>query len=357
MYFDKMKKDPKKMIKKIFSELFNLKKHFDLEDFVGISKKDIVFSELNLFSAVSSFIFVSFFIISAIIHIASPNEYWNHFLVLLFLFEMSFFFLVYSRKIWLADIKSSREWFEEIGFEILAIRYHVIKTNKWAGLEVLFGTVAFLIIFPYVFGLIFDDEELSVDDEQFLMTAYSFVFSFIWIPLILILSNLIFRLRFFFKYFSNYYCSKGCLLLIKNGDTLEDEYKARVFKFCLEFYDDFLKLSTNVRIKDLDIIYSNVLSQLKKPLDTFYEEFLKTFENEKPFEPLAYLASILNETESSKLITAYRFTNKFKIGAKWLIPSILAILAVLNFVFGTGKLLVDELIKYLSQFMPKISFG
>ena len=116
-------------------------------------------------------------------------------------------------------------------------------------------------------------------------------------------------------------------------------------------------MSTGFQIKNQDAIYSSIACELKRPADVFYKEFLKTFDNEETFKPLSYLASNLNETESLNMLTSFKYSDKFKIGTKQFVPIILVFLAVLNIVFGIGNSYTESIIKYISQFITKISFA
>ena len=83
----------------------------------------------------------------------------------------------------------------------------------------MFITAFMLMIIPYIF-------QPLIEDELLLHNFRSFIFSLIWIPFITILSNLIFRIGFFLRDFPNYFCAKGCLILINEGKMKEDGEKA-----------------------------------------------------------------------------------------------------------------------------------
>ena len=100
---------------------------------------------------------------------------------------------------------------------------------------------------------------------------------------------------------------------------------------------------------------------------TRLDAFFKIFENDKTYEPLSYLKTVINEQDSKAILIPNKLTINFKIGSKKLGAVILFALGILNIlginIIGDIEELVnlvtehiEKLVNLVTDNMPEITF-
>ena len=127
------------------------------------------------------------------------------------------------------------------------------------------------------------------------------------------------------------YLAKGCFRIVKKSSDEID--KAKYFMIGLIWYNKFLKHTFNLQINNIDTIFEMVF--IKSPLDTHKTllSISKSFENEKGFDPLRHLTTVLPNAEGEKILTKQSLRTRIQESSDLIIPIVTTIVTLITTFF------------------------
>jgi len=186
--------------------------------------------------------------------------------------------------------------FESIGFERLVIR-HMLQ-EKVFRFYVIVTVILTVIILSSFF--IFGSENLF------------YLFGFWALPGMMVYIMSI--PRWFMLNGADFgFCfARGCFKIINNFRQLEDIVQTNYFILGLTNYDNYLKRNLKVRIKNLEKIYSQIVSDDLETQNKSIETIHNLLEEGRKLDLLRYLAKFLGEKNKQEILEPEKFSKKFK---------------------------------------------
>lgn len=220
--------------------------------------------------------------------------------------------------------KSSKFFFDKIGYEKLSIRYAVLKKiyDKWV--RFLIYSIAFSAIVWYFTSLI------QNQNANFWMNLHGFLIAIALLP-----GTMIFSMRvvigFMQKYEDYYfYLSKGCFRIAHNLEGLDELHQSAWVVNGLYSYNKYIRKNVTLHINNLEIMYSKIISTSNKSMNELLQTILDKLESSERLGLLRYLLS-LDDTNSNKMSFSYRgFRARMKDTLPFVIPVISVIFTALE---------------------------
>jgi len=185
--------------------------------------------------------------------------------------------------------------FEAIGFEKVTIR-HIIQEKVFRFYVVVTVILAIIIL-------------------SFLILKFQYVWvlvGFLLIPGMMVYVMILSRHFNFIASDSEFCFARGCFKIINNFKQLDDTTQVRYFISGLNNYDNYLKKNIKVRIKNLEKIYSPIISDDLETLNKSTETIHNLLEEGRKLDLLRYLAKLFGEENMKEMLEPEKFSKKFK---------------------------------------------
>jgi len=335
--FKKLKDNAFRRIKQNFEKLTNPEIEHD-----DCSSR--IFHQISVYENMQSVFFFLFLVVAVITVFTSDIIFQSIPIAGLFIFEMSIFFLLFTKKLFVKIEKDDDKWFKTRDFQNVAIHYFLTRKHFRGQIVFFIFLLSMAFLTQYSIDIVdsFDKKtneniidvlmesykEALLSEPEFKNKITSLMFIMPWFPLVLLFSHLIFKLKLWYEKDFEFYFAYATLKTLNECEEAKDTARFNLFKIGLDLYDSFLRSRIKLSIANIDKIYSKTIGNTKNTQNEIYKKILETFDDKDTYKPLKYLGEIVGD--ETVLVKRKKISEKFKAGLPIALSIILAIISIVR---------------------------